>query len=57
MGDEDEILSTMEDIAAVYDVLVIGCGPGGFTAAMQASQVGLLTACVDQRASLGALTL
>ena len=53
MGDEDEILSTMEDIAAVYDVLVIGCGPGGFTAAMQASQVGLLTACVDQRASLG----
>ena len=53
MGGEDEILSTMEDIAAVYDVLVIGCGPGGFTAAMQASQAGLLTACVDQRASLG----
>ncbi|CAI4053563.1 hypothetical protein SKDZ_16G2490 [Saccharomyces kudriavzevii ZP591] len=45
--------NTMTDIAAVYDVLVIGCGPGGFTAATQAAQAGLRTACVDQRASLG----
>lgn len=43
----------MTDIVAVYDVLVIGCGPGGFAAATQASQAGLHTACVDQRASLG----
>ncbi|CAI4054649.1 hypothetical protein SUVZ_16G2630 [Saccharomyces uvarum] len=43
----------MTDIVAVYDVLVVGCGPGGFAAATHASQAGLHTACVDRRASLG----
>lgn len=53
MGNGNGIKNTMKDIVAVYDLLVIGCGPGGFTAAMQASKTGLHTGCVDQRASLG----
>ena len=32
----------------IYDVLVIGGGPGGYVAAIRAAQLGLATACVDQ---------
>ncbi len=31
-----------------YDVLVIGAGPGGYPAAIRASQLGLKTACVEK---------
>jgi dihydrolipoamide dehydrogenase len=31
-----------------YDVLVIGAGPGGYVAAIRASQLGLKTACVER---------
>jgi len=32
----------------VYDVVVIGAGPGGYIASIRAAQLGLKTACVDQ---------
>jgi dihydrolipoamide dehydrogenase len=40
-----------------YDVVVIGGGPGGYVAAIRAAQLGLKTACVEQRKSLGGTCL
>ncbi len=40
-----------------YDLLVIGAGPGGYVAAIRASQLGLNTACVDRGATLGGTCL
>ncbi|HEC19013.1 MAG TPA: dihydrolipoyl dehydrogenase [Gammaproteobacteria bacterium] len=34
---------------ADFDVIVIGGGPGGYVAAIRCSQLGLKTACVDER--------
>ncbi|HHO68515.1 MAG TPA: dihydrolipoyl dehydrogenase [Gammaproteobacteria bacterium] len=34
-------------MAADYDVIVIGAGPGGYVAAIRCAQLGLKTACVD----------
>jgi dihydrolipoamide dehydrogenase len=40
-----------------YDVVVIGAGPGGYVAAIRAAQLGLKTACIESRASLGGTCL
>ncbi len=40
-----------------FDLVVIGGGPGGYVAAIRAAQLGLKTACVDQRDSLGGTCL
>jgi dihydrolipoamide dehydrogenase len=40
-----------------YDVAVIGAGPGGYVAAIRAAQLGLRTACVDSRPTLGGTCL
>ncbi|MBD3730192.1 MAG: dihydrolipoyl dehydrogenase [Sphingomonadales bacterium] len=40
-----------------YDVLIIGAGPGGYVAAIRAAQLGLKTACVEGRATLGGTCL
>jgi dihydrolipoamide dehydrogenase len=40
-----------------YDVLVIGSGPGGYVAAIRAAQLGLKTACVEGRETLGGTCL
>ncbi|MBA16168.1 MAG: dihydrolipoyl dehydrogenase [Sphingomonas sp.] len=40
-----------------YDVLVIGAGPGGYVAAIRAAQLGLRTACVESRTTLGGTCL
>jgi len=40
-----------------YDVVVVGGGPGGYVAAIKASQLGLKTACVESRGSLGGTCL
>src|SRR5499433_2792775 len=40
-----------------YDVLVIGAGPGGYVAAIRAAQLGLKTACIESRDSLGGTCL
>ncbi len=34
-------------MADTYDVVVIGAGPGGYTAAIRAAQLGFSTACID----------
>jgi dihydrolipoamide dehydrogenase len=34
-------------MAELFDVIVIGAGPGGYTAAIRAAQLGFKTACVD----------
>ncbi len=44
-------------MAERYDVVVIGGGPGGYVAAIRAAQLGLRTACVDSRGSLGGTCL
>ena len=36
-----------------YDLIVIGAGPGGYVAAIRAAQLGLRTACVESRETLG----
>jgi dihydrolipoamide dehydrogenase len=40
-----------------YDLIVIGAGPGGYVAAIRAAQLGLKTACVESRATLGGTCL
>ena len=40
-----------------YDVLIIGSGPGGYVAAIRAAQLGLKTACVEGRETLGGTCL
>jgi len=40
-----------------YDLVVIGGGPGGYVAAIKAGQLGLRTACVEMRGSLGGTCL
>ena len=40
-----------------YDLVVIGGGPGGYVAAIRAAQLGLKTACVEKRGSLGGTCL
>jgi dihydrolipoyl dehydrogenase len=44
-------------MAGRYDVVVIGGGPGGYVAAIRAAQLGMRTACIDSRASLGGTCL
>lgn len=39
------------------DLVVIGGGPGGYVAAIKASQIGMKTACVEKRETLGGTCL
>jgi dihydrolipoamide dehydrogenase len=40
-----------------FDVIVIGSGPGGYVCAIRAAQLGLKTACVEKRETLGGTCL
>jgi dihydrolipoamide dehydrogenase len=40
-----------------YDVVILGAGPGGYVAAIRASQLGLKVAIVDKREKLGGTCL
>jgi dihydrolipoamide dehydrogenase len=40
-----------------YDLVVIGGGPGGYVCAIRAAQLGLKTACVEKRETLGGTCL
>ncbi|KAG1800793.1 uncharacterized protein HD556DRAFT_1339815 [Suillus plorans] len=40
-----------------YDAVIIGGGPGGYVAAIKAAQLGLKTACIEKRGSLGGTCL
>lgn len=42
---------------AEYDVIVIGGGPGGYVCAIRCAQLGLKTACVEGRETLGGTCL
>ncbi len=41
----------------VFDVVVIGGGPGGYVCAIRAAQLGLSVACVEKRGALGGTCL
>lgn len=41
----------------LWDLAVIGAGPGGYVAAIRAAQLGLKTLCVDKRPHLGGVCL
>ena len=40
-----------------FDVVVIGGGPAGYVCAIRSSQLGLKTACIESRGSLGGTCL
>ena len=42
---------------ANYDVIIIGGGPGGYVCAIRCAQLGLKTACVEGRETLGGTCL
>lgn len=41
----------------IYDLAVIGGGPGGYVAAIKAAQLGLDTVCIESRSTLGGTCL
>lgn len=41
----------------IYDVVVIGGGPGGYVCAIKAAQLGLRVACIEKRGALGGTCL
>jgi len=41
----------------MYDVIVIGSGPGGYVAAIRAAQLGMKTALVEKYSTLGGTCL
>lgn len=41
----------------IYDLIVIGAGPGGYVAAIRAAQLGMTVAVVEERATLGGVCL
>ena len=40
-----------------FDLIIIGGGPGGYVCAIRAAQLGLKTACVESRGTLGGTCL
>ena len=44
-------------MSETFDVIVIGAGPGGYVCAIRAAQLGLKTACVESRPTLGGTCL
>ncbi len=44
-------------MADKFDVIVIGSGPGGYVAAIRCAQLGMKTACVEKRKTLGGTCL
>src|SRR5271156_3523934 len=45
------------EMAQETDLVVIGAGPGGYTAALRAAELGIRTILVDARAKLGGVCL
>jgi dihydrolipoamide dehydrogenase len=44
-------------VAAKFDLVVIGAGPGGYVAAIRAAQLGMKVACVEKGRTLGGTCL
>ncbi|MFK7974391.1 MAG: dihydrolipoyl dehydrogenase [Rickettsiaceae bacterium] len=40
-----------------FDLVVIGAGPGGYTGAIRANQLGMKVACIEKRSTLGGTCL
>ena len=40
-----------------YDVIVVGSGPGGYVCAIRCAQLGLKTACIEGKDTLGGTCL
>jgi dihydrolipoamide dehydrogenase len=53
----DQNLGLKNMTETTYDLIVIGAGPGGYVAAIRAAQLGLKTACVEARETLGGTCL
>ena len=49
--------ASVASLSGQYDVCVVGGGPGGYVAAIKASQLGLKTVCVESRGTLGGTCL
>jgi len=41
----------------LYDLIIVGSGPGGYVAAVRAAQLGLKTACIEKDPRLGGVCL
>jgi dihydrolipoamide dehydrogenase len=41
----------------IYDLIIVGSGPGGYVAAVRAAQLGLKTACIEKETRLGGVCL
>jgi len=41
----------------IYDVIMIGAGPGGYVAAIRAAQLGMKVAIVEKRSTPGGVCL
>ena len=44
-------------MSEIYDVVIIGGGPGGYNCAIRAGQLGLKVACIEMRGTLGGTCL
>ena len=44
-------------MAAQFDLIVIGAGPGGYVAAIRAAQLGMKVACIEKNGTLGGTCL
>lgn len=44
-------------MTTMYDIVIIGGGPGGYVAAIRAAQLGMKVACVEGRGALGGTCL
>lgn len=44
-------------MSEIFDLIVIGAGPGGYVAAIRAAQLGMSVAVVEKRATLGGVCL
>ena len=54
-NDPKEVILSTESI--LYDVAVIGSGPGGYVAAIKGSQLGLKTALIEKYSKFGGTCL
>ena len=57
VGNSTRMYSASKVAQDKYDLVVVGGGPGGYVAAIKAAQLGLKTACVESRGSLGGTCL
>ena len=44
-------------MSEMFDVIIIGGGPAGYVCAIRSSQLGLKTACIESRGTLGGTCL